>query len=32
VDRTFPLEDAEKVHDLLRKNAIAGRAALIVQK
>jgi D-arabinose 1-dehydrogenase-like Zn-dependent alcohol dehydrogenase len=30
VDRTFPLEDAEKVHDLLRKNAVAGRAALIV--
>jgi propanol-preferring alcohol dehydrogenase len=31
VSRTFPLEDAEKVHELLRKNAIAGRAALIVQ-
>jgi D-arabinose 1-dehydrogenase-like Zn-dependent alcohol dehydrogenase len=30
VNRTFPLEDAEKVHELLRKNAIAGRAALIV--
>jgi len=31
VDRTFPLEEAEQVHELLRKNAIAGRAALIVQ-
>ena len=30
VNRTFPLEDAEKVHELLRKNAIAGRAALII--
>jgi propanol-preferring alcohol dehydrogenase len=30
VDRTFPLEEAEQVHELLRKNAIAGRAALIV--
>lgn len=30
VNRTFPLEDAEQVHELLRKNAIAGRAALIV--
>jgi propanol-preferring alcohol dehydrogenase len=30
VNKTFPLEDAEKVHELLRKNAIAGRAALIV--
>jgi len=30
VSRTFPLEDAEQVHELLRKNAIAGRAALIV--
>jgi D-arabinose 1-dehydrogenase-like Zn-dependent alcohol dehydrogenase len=31
VNRTFPLEEAEAVHELLRKNAIAGRAALIVQ-
>jgi D-arabinose 1-dehydrogenase-like Zn-dependent alcohol dehydrogenase len=31
VSRTFPLEDAETVHELLRKNAIAGRAALVVQ-
>jgi D-arabinose 1-dehydrogenase-like Zn-dependent alcohol dehydrogenase len=30
VNKTFPLEEAEKVHELLRKNAIAGRAALIV--
>jgi propanol-preferring alcohol dehydrogenase len=30
VSRTFPLEQAEQVHELLRKNAIAGRAALIV--
>ena len=30
VNKTFPLEDAEKAHELLRKNAIAGRAALIV--
>jgi D-arabinose 1-dehydrogenase-like Zn-dependent alcohol dehydrogenase len=30
VNRTFPLEQAEQVHELLRKNAIAGRAALIV--
>jgi D-arabinose 1-dehydrogenase-like Zn-dependent alcohol dehydrogenase len=30
VDCTFPLEEAERVHELLRKNAIAGRAALIV--
>ena len=30
VNKTFPLEDAEKVHEMLRKNAIAGRAALIV--
>jgi D-arabinose 1-dehydrogenase-like Zn-dependent alcohol dehydrogenase len=31
VNRTFPLEEAEQVHELLRKNAIAGRAALIVK-
>jgi len=30
VSRTFPLEEAEQVHELLRKNAIAGRAALNV--
>jgi D-arabinose 1-dehydrogenase-like Zn-dependent alcohol dehydrogenase len=30
VNHTFPLEEAEQVHELLRKNAIAGRAALIV--
>ncbi|HEX9687415.1 MAG TPA: zinc-binding dehydrogenase [Burkholderiales bacterium] len=30
VNRTFALEEAEQVHELLRKNAIAGRAALIV--
>jgi D-arabinose 1-dehydrogenase-like Zn-dependent alcohol dehydrogenase len=30
VNRTFPLEEAEQVHELLRRNAIAGRAALIV--
>lgn len=30
VSKTFPLEEAERVHELLRKNAIAGRAALIV--
>jgi D-arabinose 1-dehydrogenase-like Zn-dependent alcohol dehydrogenase len=31
VNRTFALEEAEHVHELLRKNAIAGRAALIVK-
>jgi len=31
VNRTYPLEEAEQVHELLRKNAIAGRAALIVK-
>ena len=31
VSRTFSLEQAEEAHELLRKNAIAGRAALIVQ-
>jgi propanol-preferring alcohol dehydrogenase len=30
VSRTFPLEEAEQVHELLRKNAIAGRAALSI--
>jgi propanol-preferring alcohol dehydrogenase len=32
VSRTFPLEEAEQAHELLRKNAIAGRAALTVSK
>ena len=31
-NRTFPLEEAEQVHELLRNNAIAGRAALIVHQ
>jgi len=30
VSQTFPLEDAEKVHQLLRENRIMGRAALII--
>ena len=30
VSRTFPLEEAEQAHELLRKNAIAGRAVLTV--
>jgi len=30
VNKTYPLERAEEVHELLRKNVIAGRAALIV--
>ena len=30
INRTFPLEEAEQVHELLRKNAIAGRAVLTV--
>lgn len=29
VRRTFPLEGAEEAHELLRKNALVGRAALI---
>jgi propanol-preferring alcohol dehydrogenase len=29
VSRTFPLEGAEEAHDLLRKNALVGRAALV---
>ena len=29
VSRTFPLEGAEEAHELLRKNALVGRAALI---
>lgn len=30
VSRMFPLEGAQDAHDLLRKNAIVGRAALLV--
>ncbi len=30
VTRTFPLDGAEQAHDLLRKNALVGRAALLV--
>src|SRR2546428_9370263 len=30
VSRTFPLEEAEEAHELLRTNALAGRAALIL--
>jgi propanol-preferring alcohol dehydrogenase len=29
VSRTFPLEGAEEAHELLRKNALVGRAALL---
>jgi D-arabinose 1-dehydrogenase-like Zn-dependent alcohol dehydrogenase len=29
VTRTFPLEGAEEAHQLLRQNALVGRAALI---
>ncbi|MBI4637164.1 MAG: alcohol dehydrogenase catalytic domain-containing protein [Candidatus Rokubacteria bacterium] len=29
VTRTFPLEGAEEAHELLRKNALVGRAALL---
>ena len=29
VSRTFPLEEAETAHELLRKNALVGRAALL---
>jgi D-arabinose 1-dehydrogenase-like Zn-dependent alcohol dehydrogenase len=29
VTRTFPLEEAEAAHQLLRENKIAGRAALL---
>jgi propanol-preferring alcohol dehydrogenase len=32
VSRTFPLEDAEEAHELLRKNAIVGRAALVLAR
>jgi propanol-preferring alcohol dehydrogenase len=31
VSRTFPLEGAEDAHELLRKNALVGRAALVLQ-
>jgi propanol-preferring alcohol dehydrogenase len=30
VGRTFPLEGAEEAHELLRKNALVGRAALLL--
>jgi len=30
VSRTFPLEGAEEAHELLRKNALIGRAALLL--
>ncbi len=30
VSRTFPLEDAEEAHGLLRANALVGRAALLL--
>jgi len=30
VSRTFPLEGAEDAHELLRKNALVGRAALLL--
>ena len=30
VTQTFPLEEAEKVHQLLRENRITGRAALVI--
>jgi propanol-preferring alcohol dehydrogenase len=30
VSRTFPLEGAEEAHELLRKNALVGRAALML--
>jgi len=30
VTRTFPLEEAETAHRLLRENRIPGRAALLV--
>ena len=29
VSRTFPLEGAEEAHELLRKNALVGRAAIV---
>lgn len=30
VTQTFPLEEAEKVHQLLQENSITGRAALVI--
>jgi propanol-preferring alcohol dehydrogenase len=30
ISRTFPLEGAEEAHELLRRNAVIGRAALLV--
>ncbi|HWU38232.1 MAG TPA: alcohol dehydrogenase catalytic domain-containing protein [Candidatus Acidoferrum sp.] len=30
VTRTFPLEDAEAVHQLIRQNALVGRSALVL--
>ncbi len=32
VSRTFPLEGAEEAHQLLRRNALVGRAALLVDQ
>jgi propanol-preferring alcohol dehydrogenase len=32
IDRTFPLEGAEEAHELLRKNALVGRAALVLAR
>ena len=32
VSRTFPLEGAEEAHELLRKNALVGRAALLLDR
>ena len=32
VSRTFPLEAAEEAHELLRQNALVGRAALILER
>jgi D-arabinose 1-dehydrogenase-like Zn-dependent alcohol dehydrogenase len=30
ISRTFPLERAEEAHELLRQNALVGRAALLL--
>ena len=32
VSRTFPLEGAEEAHELLRRNALVGRAALLLDR
>ena len=32
VSRTFPLEGAEEAHELLRRNALVGRAALLLTR